>query len=111
MPTSPLTTAGLMHPLQVVLRLVIYTIDTSLTLLQPHALLIIRREHYPLTRHHPLCGAPIVNPTAPVTSGPADGALTEADLCPLVPTPVFEENAAGSSREPTRELATLTKAK
>jgi iron transport multicopper oxidase len=34
-------------------------------------------------------GAPIADPTAPMTLGPADGvALVEADLRPLVPTPV-----------------------
>ncbi|KAF9450464.1 multicopper oxidase [Macrolepiota fuliginosa MF-IS2] len=35
-------------------------------------------------------GAPIADPTALMTSGPADGALIEADLRPLVPTPVSE---------------------
>jgi len=35
-------------------------------------------------------GAPAQDPTGPLTAGPADGALIEADLRPLVPTPVSD---------------------
>jgi iron transport multicopper oxidase len=37
-------------------------------------------------------GAPDADPTAPLTAGPTTGILVEADLRPLVPTPVIEPN-------------------
>lgn len=39
-------------------------------------------------------GAPKADPTAPMTSGPTDGALIEADLRPLVPTKVVKPDVS-----------------